>query len=138
MAAALRANEGLHELDVSANRLGDLGAFRTAMETHAKVFVADTNHTLIMRLRQNVIRAGLRNISLAYSKIALTDVAQKLALDHPEDMELIASKVRAAGCTLAARARGLHPRGACAAPQRATDHARACRGGRARRRSATA
>ena len=26
MAAALRANEGLQELDVSANRLGDLGA----------------------------------------------------------------------------------------------------------------
>ena len=50
------------------------------METHTKVFVADTNYTLIMRLRQNVIRAGLRNISLAYSKIALSDVAKKLAL----------------------------------------------------------
>ena len=77
---------------VQAVRLGDLGAFRSAMEAHAKVFVADTNYTLIMRLRQNVIRAGLRNISLAYSKIALSDVAAKLKLDHPEDMESIAAK----------------------------------------------
>jgi len=77
---------------VQAVRLGDLAAFRLAMDTHAATFVADTNYTLIMRLRQNVIRAGLRNISLAYSKIALSDVAAKLKLDHPEDMESIATK----------------------------------------------
>ena len=48
--------------------------------------------TLVTRLRQNVIRAGLRNISLAYSKIFLKDVAAKLALDSAEDMESIAAK----------------------------------------------
>jgi hypothetical protein len=31
-----------------------------------------------MRLRQNVIRAGLRNISLAYARIRLADAAHKL------------------------------------------------------------
>jgi len=77
---------------VQAVRLGDLSAFRKTMEAHAKLFVADTNHTLIVRLRQNVIRAGLRNISIAYSQILLADVAAKLALDHPEDMESIAAK----------------------------------------------
>jgi len=77
---------------VQAVRLGDLAAFRVAMEKHASIFIADTNYTLIMRLRQNVIRAGLRNISVAYSKIALSDVAAKLALDHPEDMESIVAK----------------------------------------------
>ena len=77
---------------VQAVRLGDLSAFRAAMEAHAKVFAADGNYTLIVRLRQNVIRAGLRNISIAYSKIALKDVAAKLGLDHPEDMESIAAK----------------------------------------------
>jgi len=77
---------------VQAVRLGDLSAFRAAMEKHAATFTADTNYTLIVRLRQNVIRAGLRNISLAYSRIALSDVAAKLALDHPEDMESIAAK----------------------------------------------
>jgi 26S proteasome regulatory subunit N3 len=77
---------------VQAVRLGDLAAFRMAMEKHAATFTADSNYTLIVRLRQNVIRAGLRNISLAYSRIALSDVAAKLVLDHPEDMESIAAK----------------------------------------------
>ena len=43
---------------VQAVRLGDLAAFRAAMEEHAQVFTADGNMTLVMRLRQNVIRAG--------------------------------------------------------------------------------
>lgn len=77
---------------VQAVRLGDLASFRMAMEKHAATFTADSNYTLIVRLRQNVIRAGLRNISLAYSRIALSDVAAKLVLDHPEDMESIAAK----------------------------------------------
>eukprot|EP00320_Phaeocystis_rex_P000219 CAMPEP_0119076298 /NCGR_PEP_ID=MMETSP1178-20130426/85810_1 /TAXON_ID=33656 /ORGANISM="unid sp, Strain CCMP2000" /LENGTH=518 /DNA_ID=CAMNT_0007058567 /DNA_START=44 /DNA_END=1600 /DNA_ORIENTATION=+ len=77
---------------VQAVRLGDLSAFRTAMEEHTHTFTADGNMSLVMRLRQNVIRAGLRNISLSYSRIALSEVAKKLALDHPEDMESIAAK----------------------------------------------
>jgi len=77
---------------VQAVRLGDLGPFRAAMEEHAATFTADGNMTLVMRLRQNVIRAGLRNISVAYSHIALSEVAAKLQLDHPEDMESIAAK----------------------------------------------
>jgi 26S proteasome regulatory subunit N3 len=67
---------------VQAVRLGDLAAFRLAMESHASTFTNDANYTLIVRLRQNVIRAGLRNISIAYSRIALTDVASKLGLDQ--------------------------------------------------------
>jgi len=77
---------------VQAVRLGDLNAFKSAMEKHAEGFAADGNYTLVMRLRQNVIRAGLRNISLAYSRISLADVAAKLHLDHVEDMEPIAAK----------------------------------------------
>jgi len=77
---------------VQAVRLGDLGSFKTAMESHTAVYQADGNYTLVMRLRQNVIRAGLRNISLAYSRIALSDVAKKLHLDNLEDMEPIAAK----------------------------------------------
>mgnify|MGYP003684038651 CR=1 FL=1 len=42
------------------------------------------NATLVMRLRQNVIRAGLRNISLAYARIRLVDAAHKLVrIDAP-------------------------------------------------------
>lgn len=77
---------------VQAVRLGDLAAFRDTMTRHAATFNADGNATLVMRLRQNVIRAGLRNISLAYARIRLVDAAHKLSLDHPDDMESIAAK----------------------------------------------
>ena len=45
-----------------------------------------------MRLRHNVIRAGLRRISLAYSRISLADVAAKLGLANVEDTECIVAK----------------------------------------------
>lgn len=77
---------------VQAVRRGDLQAFKTAMQEDSAVFAADGNSTLVVRLRQNVIRAGLRNISVAYSRISLADVAAKLHLDQPEDMESIAAK----------------------------------------------
>lgn len=49
------------------------------MDTYAGVYQSDGNYTLVMRLRQNVIRAGLRNISVAYSRISLIDVASKVS-----------------------------------------------------------
>ena len=61
------------------------------------VFAADKTHNLIVRLRHNVIRTGLRRINVSYSKIALGDVAKKLRLDTPtpaEDAECIVAKVR--------------------------------------------
>ena len=48
---------------------------------------------LIIRLRHNVIKAGVRMINLSYSRISLTDIAQKLQLDSPEDAEFIVAKV---------------------------------------------
>ena len=45
------------------------------------------------RLRHNVIKAGVRMINLSYSRISLTDIAQKLQLDSPEDAEFIVAKV---------------------------------------------
>jgi len=39
-----------------------------------------------------VLRAGLRRISLAYSRISLADVAAKLGLPSAEDAEFIAAK----------------------------------------------
>lgn len=41
-------------------------------------FRADRTHNLIVRLRHSVIRAGLRRISLAYSRISLQDVVSVL------------------------------------------------------------
>ena len=53
----------------------------------------DRNYKLILRVRHNVIKAGVRRISSAYSSISLTDVAEKLQLDSAEDAEFIIAKV---------------------------------------------
>ena len=42
------------------------------------MFAADKTANLIVRLQYNVIRAGLRRINLAYSRISLADVASRL------------------------------------------------------------
>ena len=47
---------------------------------------------MILRLRHNVIKTGIRRISLSYSKISLADIAGQLALDSPEDAEFIVAK----------------------------------------------
>lgn len=56
-------------------------------------FQAEDTYTLIIRLRHNVIKTGVRMISLSYSRISLVDIAQKLSLDSPEDAEYIVAKV---------------------------------------------
>ena len=48
----------------------------------------------VYRLRQNVIKAGIRKICLSYSRISLADVAVRLRLDSAEDAEFIVAKVR--------------------------------------------
>lgn len=77
---------------VQAVRVGDLEAFQTALTTHSSRFVADGTHTLILRLRHNVIKTALRMISLAYSRISLKDICLKLHLDSEEDTEYIVAK----------------------------------------------
>ncbi|KAK9819846.1 hypothetical protein WJX72_003182 [[Myrmecia] bisecta] len=75
-----------------AVRCGDLNTFTQVAEKYEAVFEADKTHNLIVRLRHNVIRAGLRRINLAYSRISLADVAKKLGLATVEDTECIVAK----------------------------------------------
>ncbi|KAL5788877.1 hypothetical protein ACOSP7_005826 [Xanthoceras sorbifolium] len=79
----------------NAVRIGDLELFRSVAEKFSSTFSADRTNNLIVRLRHNVIRTGLRNISISYSRISLADVAKKLRLDSPNpvaDAESIVSK----------------------------------------------
>ncbi|KAK9165074.1 hypothetical protein Scep_000265 [Stephania cephalantha] len=79
----------------NAVRVGDLELFRVVAEKFASTFSSDGTHNLIVRLRHNVIRTGLRNISISYSRISLADVAQKLRLDSENpvaDAESIVAK----------------------------------------------
>jgi 26S proteasome regulatory subunit N3 len=78
-----------------AVRIGDLELFGKIQEKFAKTFAEDRTHNLIVRLRHNVIRTGLRNISISYSRISLQDVAQKLRLNSANpvaDAESIVAK----------------------------------------------
>ena len=69
--------------------------FRAVADKFASTFSADGTRNLIVRLRHNVIRTGLRNISISYSRISLPDIAKKLRLDSEDpvaDAESIVSK----------------------------------------------
>ncbi|KAG0263996.1 26S proteasome non-ATPase regulatory subunit [Actinomortierella ambigua] len=75
-----------------AVRVGDLTKFQEALTQHSATFHKDKNYTLILRLRHNVIKTGIRMISLSYSRISLRDVCIKLHLDSEEDAEYIVAK----------------------------------------------
>ncbi|KAJ0967025.1 hypothetical protein J5N97_023942 [Dioscorea zingiberensis] len=79
----------------NAVRIGDLELFKTVAEKFSSTFSSDRTQNLIVRLRHNVIRTGLRNISISYSRISLADVARKLRLDSENpvaDAESIVAK----------------------------------------------
>lgn len=55
----------------AAVRSGDVQQFNRVAQQHAAVFAADKTTNLVSRLHHNVIRAGLRRISISYSRISL-------------------------------------------------------------------
>jgi 26S proteasome regulatory subunit N3 len=63
---------------VLAVRLGDIALFNKVLEKFSSTFEVDETLTLIVRLRQNVIRTAIRQISVAYSRISIKDIAKKL------------------------------------------------------------
>lgn len=75
-----------------AVRVGDLNKFQEGLAQFDAVFKKDKTYTLILRLRHNVIKTGIRMISLSYSKISLRDICIKLHLDSEEDAEFIVAK----------------------------------------------
>ncbi|CAG8550280.1 21171_t:CDS:10 [Gigaspora rosea] len=77
---------------VQAVRIGDLSQFQETLAKYGEVFRADKTFTLILRLRHNVIKTGIRMISLSYSRISLRDICLKLHLDSEEDAEYIVAK----------------------------------------------
>jgi len=78
-------------------RFGNLGRFQSILTTFQRQFEHDRTYTLICRIRHNVIKTSLRRVCQAYSRISLSDVCLKLALENPEDAEYIAAKAVADG-----------------------------------------
>uniref|UniRef100_A0A671N4S2 26S proteasome non-ATPase regulatory subunit 3 n=1 Tax=Sinocyclocheilus anshuiensis TaxID=1608454 RepID=A0A671N4S2_9TELE len=85
-------NNSVLFLPCLAVRAGNLAKFNQALDQFGEKFQADGTYTLIIRLRHNVIKTGVRMINLSYSRISLADIAQKLQLDSPEDAEFIVAK----------------------------------------------
>ncbi|KAL1928212.1 hypothetical protein VTP01DRAFT_3128 [Rhizomucor pusillus] len=75
-----------------AVRIGDLNKFQEGLAQFEDVFKKDKTYTLILRLRHNVIKTGIRMISISYSRISLRDICIKLHLDSEEDAEFIVAK----------------------------------------------
>ncbi|KAJ1762723.1 26S proteasome non-ATPase regulatory subunit [Coemansia sp. RSA 1591] len=75
-----------------AVRVGDLNKFQDVVSKYQDRFLKDSVLILIQRLRHNVIKAGIRSISTAYSRISLRDICLKLHLDSEEDAEYIVAK----------------------------------------------
>lgn len=77
---------------VQAVRIGKIDGFLNVVQTHNAVFRRDGTYTLILRLRQNVIKTGIRMMSLSYAKISLRDICYKLDLESEESAEYIVAK----------------------------------------------
>ncbi|QSS59037.1 26S proteasome non-ATPase regulatory subunit 3 [Histoplasma capsulatum] len=77
---------------VQAVSIGDLDGFIGIVQKHSSTFRRDGTYTLILRLRQNVIKTGIRMMSLAYTRISLRDICLRLGLDSEESAEYIVAK----------------------------------------------
>lgn len=77
---------------VQAVRVGDLQGFIRIVQTYSLTFHRDGTYTLIQRLRQNVIKTGIRMLSLSYSRISLRDICIRLGLESEESAEYIVAK----------------------------------------------
>jgi len=77
---------------VQAVRVGDLDGFNMIVQEHNDTFRHDGTYTLILRLRQNVIKTGIRMMSLSYARISLRDICLRLRLDSEETAEYIVAK----------------------------------------------
>lgn len=73
-------------------RFGNLGRFQSIANKHQGLFDHDRTYSLILRVRQNVIKMGLRRICQAYTRIPISDICVKLSLDNPDDAEYIVAK----------------------------------------------
>jgi 26S proteasome regulatory subunit N3 len=70
-----------------AVRYGDLMQFQSAMQANSAGFIGDNTASLLLRLRHNVIKAGLRKINLSYSRINLETIAAKLNLNEASNLD---------------------------------------------------
>lgn len=77
---------------VQAVRVGKIDGFLNVVQKYNAIFRRDGTYTLILRLRQNVIKTGIRMMSLSYARISLRDICYKLDLVSEQSAEYIVAK----------------------------------------------
>jgi 26S proteasome regulatory subunit N3 len=75
-----------------AVRNGNMPQFNEVVAAYSGQFKQDDTYTLVQRLGHNVLKIGLRKISIAYSRISFADIAAKLHLSSAGAAEYICSK----------------------------------------------
>ena len=82
-------------------RHGNLDEFKKGMTNFEFNFKKDGTLNLVQRIRQVVIKAGLRKINLSYSRISIKDITEKLKLENEKETEYIIAKAIRDGVFLA-------------------------------------
>ena len=80
---------------------GNLDEFKKGMKAYEFNFKKDGTLNLVQRIRQVVIKAGLRKINLSYSRISIKDITEKLKLENEKETEYIIAKAIRDGVFLA-------------------------------------
>lgn len=81
--------------------LGDAAAFARVSAQHQDRFVVDHTYPLVLRLHENVLKAGLRRLNTSYTRISLADVYTKLGLSSVHDARFFVMKAIRDGVVLA-------------------------------------
>jgi len=71
---------------------GDIEVFGQVAAQYASEFKSQKNFSLVQRLQHNVLKTGLRKLTLAYARISLSDIATKLHLSSLQSTEYICAK----------------------------------------------
>ena len=82
-------------------RHGNLEEFKKGIEIYEWNFNKDGTFNLVQRIRQVVIKAGLRKINLSYSRISIKDITEKLKLENEKEAEYTIGKAIRDGVFLA-------------------------------------
>lgn len=75
-----------------AVRRGDLAVYTKVVAEQSSRLQMDDTYTLISRLAQQVVKAGLRKLHVSYSRLSLQDVADRLGLPSATSAEFVVAK----------------------------------------------
>ena len=74
-------------LIVNCVKSGEMENFMKVCSKYEKVFIADQNYNLIIRLKHTVLKFGLKKLNISYSKISMKDIQSKLNLETVDETE---------------------------------------------------